>query len=327
LLENQIDSSAYFAILLDVGEASATRPSQFNPPKSMNISQRHLNHSIALSFGIAAVAMMQTQGAILIGGSNTAWDNASAYAYDDGWQSGDNGGYGWGAWTLTTSGSNSGHFIGSSTANADGIDDGIVGGLIGDWDIDTTTGPIPDQSGSPDPNSTSHRSWGMYANSGEQANAYRDFLGGSMAVGQTFSMDFDNSNLLTGVVGLGLQNAAGVTLWEVYFAGGNANYFNNDASGANATLISYGDEGINVTFELTGSNAYTATLTRRDGINQTISGNLIGNADQAIHHLRAFNFNAGSGTPNNAYFNIVPEPTSAVLGLLGTALLLRRRRL
>lgn len=293
----------------------------------MKTKPKYLNRTIALSIGMAAFATVQTQGAILVGGANTAWDNASAYAYDDGWQTGDNGGFGWGAWTLTTSGSNSGHFIGTSTANGNGLDDGIVGGVPNDWDIDTTTGPIPDQSGSPDPNSTGHRSWGMYANSGEQANAYRDFLGGGMAVGQTFSMDFDNGYLQAGAaVGLGLQNAAGITLWEVYFAGGGTNYFNNDASGANATTVGYGDEGVNVTFTLTGSNAYTATLTRRDGVTQTINGNLISNADQTIHHLRAFNANAGSGTPSNAYFNI-PEPTSAMLGLLGTALLLRRRRL
>lgn len=264
--------------------------------------------------------------------ANIAYDNASAWAYNDGWQTGDNGGYGWSPWTLTATWPG-GHFVWKSTANADGLDNGIVGGIAGDKDIDTAIGPVPDQSGDPDPNTTDWRSWGMWANSGGLADAYRYFTGGPLGIWQTFSMDFDNGWIETGgVVGLGLQNAAGVTLWEVYFVGGGTHYINRDAAGPVATSVPYGDEGLNVTFTLVGPAAYTMTLTRRDGVSQIINGNLIADADQNIARVRAFNFNAGPDSPRDAYFNsmsVIPEPGTAML--LGLGLLLgvgwlRRRR-
>ena len=60
----------------------------------------------------------------------TAFDRAGESAYDDGWSSGDNGGTGFGAWTLT-SGPDAGHFVASSTGNGDGDDnsDGDIDGV------------------------------------------------------------------------------------------------------------------------------------------------------------------------------------------------------
>lgn len=259
---------------------------------------------------IALVAASQTFAA------NLAGDNASNAPYADGWQSGDNGGFGFGAWTLTAQNSpnGSGHFIGSSTANGDGLDNGIVGGLPNDGDIDSAG-----------------VAWGMYANGGNTADATRPFTGGTLSIGQSVSFDFDNGYIDSGTVGVGLQNAAGNNLWEMFFAGGNANYSNNDAAGVVATTVGYGDEGLKVKFTLTGAASYTVVYTRRDGVNQTINGNLIANADQGIAQLRWFNFNAGPGTDHNAYLNnlsIVPEPTTLTLvglGMLG-ALALRRRK-
>jgi len=264
--------------------------------------------------------------------ANPAFDNASAWAYNDGWQTGDNGGYGWAPWSLTTSLSTSGHFIWDSTKNGNGLDDGIVGGLAADSDINTTIGPVPDQSGDPDPNTTDPRAWGMWANGGAQADAYRPFTGGPLGIGEKFRMDFDNGYVDTGgSVGLGLQNAAGQTLWEVFFAGGGNFYMNNDAAGVVATTVGFGDEGLHVDFTLTGPAAYTMTLTRRDGVSQTINGNLIGQADQNIAQVHAFNWNAGAGSDHDAYFNsmLVPEPGTATLfglALAGAVGWLRRRR-
>ena len=172
----------------------------------------------------------------------------------------------------------------------------------------------------------------MWANSGGSADAYRPFTGGALSIGQTFSMEFDNGYIDSGTVGLGLQNAAGVSLWEVYFVGGNPNYFNRDAAGQVATTVPFGDEGLHVDFTLTGLAAYTMTLTRRDGNTQTINGALIGDPDQNIAQVHAFNFNAGSGDDHNAYFNsmgVTPEPGTATLfglALLGMIGWLRRRR-
>lgn len=268
--------------------------------------------------------------------SAPAYDNASAYAYNAGWATGMNGGYGFGPWVLSvTPGGNGGQFIWKSTTNGDGLDNGIVGGLAGDGDIDTTLGPNPDISGPVPPllpNVTDPRSWGMW-NAGGVTDAIRPFTGGPLTLGQRFSVDFDNGYVASGqTVGVGLYNAAGLPLWEVYFIGGNANYFNNDAAGQVATIVGYGDEGLHVDFALTGPNTYRMTLTRRDGLNQTINGNLINQADQNIAEFRAFDANGqGGGDPYNFYVNsptIIPDPPTVglvVMGLLGAGAFLRRR--
>lgn len=86
-----------------------------------------------------------------------AQDTASDAVYDDGWQTGDNGGFGFGAWTIrTTTGGNdafNGVFVGSSTGNGDGDSNG-------DGDINTSPG---------------NRALGLYANSGNAAVAFRAF--------------------------------------------------------------------------------------------------------------------------------------------------------
>lgn len=282
-----------------------------------------------IAFGLVSAFMLGSQAHA----ANVAFDNTSAWAYNDGWQTGDNGGYGWGAWTLTTSNgnvNNNGHFILSSVLNADLSDNATVGGVANDSDINTTIGPLPDQSGAPDPNTTVAQSWGMYANNGQLAQGFRPFTGGALAVGQVFSMDFDNGYIDNGgQVGLGLLNAAGATLWQINYSGGSPFYFNVDAAGTVATTVGYGDEGLNVAFTLTGPASYTMTLTRRDGVSQTINGNLIANGDQSIAQVRAFNSNAGDGSPRDAFFNtmtVVPETSAALIGAIGLLGLLRRRR-
>ncbi len=263
-------------------------------------------------------------------GAALASDNASAYAYDDGWTTGDNGGSGFGAWTVSATSGSGGRFIGSSTANADGLDNGTQGGVASDGDINTTTGPNPDQSGSPDPNSTAGRAWGLFANSGAISNAVRPFTG-TLSIGQTVNFSFDNG-YFAGTVGVGLQNAAGDNLWEFYYTTGNASYTNSDGNGAVLSGLGFGDEGIDFSFTLTGAASYSLSVTRKDGVAYTNNtGALIANADQAIAQVRIFNSNAGAGSANDVYANsmsVVPEPSSLLLASfgLGLAALGRRRR-
>lgn len=263
--------------------------------------------------------------------ANIAYDNASAFAYDNGWQTGDNGGYGWGPWTLNAIG-NAGFFVGTSTGNGNMIDDGNVGGVPGDDDIDTTVGPVPDQSTPPlgmAPNLTALRSLGMWAESFSTAEAFRSFTGGPLTVGQSFSTAFDTGFIFGGgTVGIGLLNAAGETLWELSFVGGSSFYRYQDGSGIFDTAVEFGTEGLALSVLLTSPGVYEMDLVRADGMSYTATGPLAFLADQDIAQIRVFNDGAGPGFPRDFFINnmeVIPEPSSAMLALTALVLPLLRR--
>lgn len=60
---------------------------------------------VAAAFALTFVVVPQGYGAS---------DGATSATYNDGWQTGDNGGTGYGAWTLNAVPGWSGHFIGDS---------------------------------------------------------------------------------------------------------------------------------------------------------------------------------------------------------------------
>jgi Bacterial Ig domain len=211
--------------------------------------------------------------------ADDAADNSSNSDYGNGWQTGDNGGSGFGSWTLTTTSGNvndNGHFIGSSTGNGNG--DGNADGDI----------------------NVSGAAFGLYANSGNTAGAIRPF--GALQVGQTISLRMDNGFISTSsTVGFGLRDASNVNRLEFYFTGGNSFYRVSDSAGVNNTTLGFSDEGMNVSFTLTGANTYSLTVSQLVGGSQTITGTL--SAGGPITNLRLFNFNAGSGSASDAFFN------------------------
>src|SRR5438105_4751055 len=98
--------------------------------------------------------------------------------YDCGWASGQNGGIGFGPWTLTTTSGDlnmNGFFIGTSTNNG-----------TGGSGIDTRFSTFPP------PMDPLPRAWGLYANNGNIAVAYRALTGDQLAVGQTVALYMDN---------------------------------------------------------------------------------------------------------------------------------------
>ena len=261
--------------------------------------------------------------------ANLASDNAAASsAYADGWQTGDNGGTGLGAWNLGVSindVSRDGHFVGSSQGN--GFSDGNI-----------------DTSGS---------AWGLYANGNNGivnalAVGYRPFTGGALSIGQTLTLKMDNGFIdgsAPGMVGFALVTSDLVagnalfsvlpnssTRFEFLFTGGQSNYqiaLGDGVGGFNTTDTGVGftSAGLTVAFTLTGANSFSVSVNG----GPAITGTLGGNASDALNGVAVFNYAAGSGSSNDAFFNslaIVPEPSTALLvgaGLLG-ALALRKRR-
>ncbi|MEZ4762494.1 MAG: hypothetical protein R3C26_04595 [Calditrichia bacterium] len=147
-----------------------------------------------------------------------AADDASDSVYDSGWNNTSNGGTGFGAWVLSTTGA-AGHFRDSSTNN--GFGDGNSDGDI----------------------NTSGRAWGMYANSGGLSEAIRPFST-ALVAGQKFSISMDNGDVQSGsnqTVGFGLQNSSGENLFEFYFRGGAIYYDFNDLDGQRSS-VTYTDE-------------------------------------------------------------------------------------
>jgi glycosidase len=209
-------------------------------------------------------------------------DVASNAPYDDGWQTGDNGGTNFGAWTLNSTGNSSqaGFFIGDSRNNGNGNSNG---------DNDINTGG---------------EAFGMYANNNQQANAIRPFLT-SLLPGTVFSVQMDNGFINTGSsVGFGLQNSTGQNLFEFFFNGGQSVYQINDNLSNRNTTLGFSDEGLNLQFTLLTANTYQLSITRLEGGSQVITGTLANpSGGQAINQVRLFNVNAGSGGSNDAFFN------------------------
>lgn len=225
--------------------------------------------------------------------ASPAVDTASNSAYSDGWQSGDNGGFGFSGWTLSTAGSGSGgHFIGTG-------------------------------------HSAFGTSWGMFANGGKVTEAIRPFTG-SLSINQTFSVSMDNGSIDSGgTVGLGLQNSSGTNRIEFFFVGGDSSYkyFRPGDSSGTTTGISFTSNGLRIF--VTPVTTTTLRLQVMDAsqtnslFNQVLT---VANAGD-ISQVRLFNANAGSGSGNDAFFDDVatPEPVSAVW-VIAAALVGRRQR-
>lgn len=267
--------------------------------------------------------------------ANLAFDNASSSAYDFGWTDGSNGGSGWGPWSLAVEGIDAGFFLGGSVTNGDGLDDGFVGGVAGDNDIDTTLGSGPGGV----IHVTTPVSFGMYAGDNSRVGAIRGMTGGALGIGQTITMDFDNGFMDAGAnFGIGLLNADGDPLWELRYESFDGVYsYVDDTSGfgPNPTSVAPGTEGLRLAFELLAPDVYSMSLERRDGqVFDLDFGFLISDDDQDITQIGIYlegNLLGLPSDPSGDFFinsmAVVPEPSAMLLAFGGSlGLLLRRRR-
>ncbi|MCS6772209.1 MAG: PEP-CTERM sorting domain-containing protein [Kiritimatiellae bacterium] len=243
-----------------------------------------------------------------------AFDSASDPAYSGGWTNGSNGGYGFGPWVLTHPFPSIAFGIGPSTENDDGVDDGVLWGLANDGDI-----------------GNAFRLRGV----DQTATAGRRFLHGPLTVGQTFSIEFDN----------GWQNEALYAI-RLYETDSSFNPINLSFEvflqlsafyerGPGDTWLQHGTEGVRLDFTITGTvdygsytnYAYSATLTRRDGV----ASNVTGEVSYLPNYVQAANLVPFGGNPvrEGFYINrmsIVPEPASVAFIALGAAVIGFARR-
>lgn len=229
------------------------------------------------------------------------WDQADEATYNDGWQSGDDGGQGFGAWTLNFAGTG-GHFIGNSSYNG------------GSPNINTGT--------------NNDEAFGLWSTI-DTTDAYRS-LDAPLSVGKTFTISMDNGSVNSGgVVGISLQTSSGSNRFELYFSGGASNYTVNSGNGEENSGVGHTTGGLRVEFKLTGANNADVRIYRLQDSTTTESyfQNLPLKTTGDIYRVRAFNYQAGGGDGNNFYVNSmgVPEPTTFSV-LAGGILLASMRR-
>jgi hypothetical protein len=227
--------------------------------------------------------------------ASIAADNASNAPYDNGWQSGDNGGTGFGAWSFVNSGSHS-YFIGSST----------------------------DLSGPGANINVSGESFGMFGGSGGFADAARSFSA-PLAVNQAFSIDLA-VNFRNGNKGIDLRNSSNVVLFN--FNVGSDDYRVNSVSIGSAYSA---NTAFRLTFVQTSASGGSWTVVRSGGVTDTDSGTYSG----VLQNFKLYVAGTDGGAANNLYANnmsisAIPEPTAALCvplaGLIAGGLRSRRVR-
>lgn len=249
--------------------------------------------------------------------TDAALDKASNAPYVlSTWSAGQNGGFGFQPWQFETSVNPSGSaglFLATTTGNPD-------------LDFVATEAT---------PNNPVKFAWGTFANDGapvgdvpglRMAAAKRSFSGGSMIVGQTFEVWFENGNIRSGNLNPnnGLRDAGwvGFTLtqaenlypfvdpFEVFgsihgafgfgFLGGGQNYrvYDTISPSGRDTGIPFTRDGLQLEFTLTTANTYTLEVFSASSGTPlgTMTGTISGSVSAVVLHNR-------NSELNDAFFN------------------------
>lgn len=237
--------------------------------------------------------------------SLNASDDASDAAYSGGGNfHGLNGGFGFGAWSISATVNNGtrGAFVGSSFAN----------GGAGGPSIDTFK-----------------KAWGFYSNGTTFINWSRAFTGGPMNSNDVFSFDYDNGYIENGKITVaGINSTQGSVFLR--FIGGDTTYFIRDNINGTTinTGLAYTDGGLSVEVKLAAGGNYSMKVVRlATNASFTHTASLRGGD---IFSFVGENFVAGTGPQYDFFVNrmrMVPEPGSIVALIFGgMALALRAKR-
>ncbi|HMP77486.1 MAG TPA: carbohydrate-binding protein [Kiritimatiellia bacterium] len=221
--------------------------------------------ALPLAVGANVITVVGTNAGVAV--VTNAADSGSSAAYADGWQAGDNGGSGFGAWVFTNSSTDAGQ-NGQFMANGAAVNIGTP-------------------------------AWGLYANNGNLADVRRA-LPGPLAVGQTLAVKMDNGYLDTGAgTGVAVFNANNEVLWQFFFNGGDQNYSISGGS----TDIGWTDGGLDVELTMTGPTSWVSRITPLGGSTRTNSGHFAAQLNMTATVFRAWNYNAGSGSDFDFFVN------------------------
>ncbi len=243
-----------------------------------------------------ALCFIFTFGFVRADQTNVAEDDASQEAYNGGFDSGKNGGSGFGEWKMTNEGNDenrhSGFFVATTENNQD------LNGIA-----------------------RNGKAWGLFANGTgfEQAVAYRTFSQ-PLAVGDSFSFLMENGKIekkfetddpATGSIGLTLRTSNATespadynkdAVFEFGYYEGKDNYQIYDGSGADKTDsgVPFTDSGVIVTVTITGEDSYDLEIqTALEKKLTKLPGRKLGSAG-AITSLAIFN---RDGEKTDAFFN------------------------
>jgi hypothetical protein len=245
---------------------------------------------------LAATAFALSSGSTRA--AQLAFDNASQSVYADGWQTGDNGGFGFGAWTITPTGQG---LIGSSTANGDA--------QAPAGDIDT-------------PGS---RSWALaFVSDSTTITAVRP-LTGPLNAGQHIMFDIDGSSTPNSeFMEVHLGSASG-DRWYVQIRPTAIAFIGSSQS----LVIPPTREGVHVDFTLTGADTYALSANVLGAQPTVVTGTLAGTTgsliDQVSLQFIELSFVAGDVFYSNS-LAVTPEPSGGLLLMCAGATSMARPR-